>query len=245
MNIKKHFDDFTLNARVKPVLTIVLPFIVMAIYKGIVDFEIKETGILLLVAVIVLTFGAYVIRELGKAYEERMYKELGAMPTTIILRLSDDKIDDISKMRYHKYINSNYNDTHLPLTIEEERGNSQSDNEYSSAINILRTTANSHRVKFPRVYQDLKKYNYWRNLYGSKWYVLGLYFITVVTQVLRMENHDILSVLKLSSSESVMLVGLICWSAIFCSVVTKRTVTRNAFEYAKTLVEIIEELEKE
>ena len=244
MNIKKYFDDFTFNARVKPVLTIILPFIIMVIYKGIVDYELKESGLLLLVVVIVLTFGAYAIREFGKAYEEKMFKELGAKPTTIILRYSNDIIDTVSKTRYHKYINSNYNDMHLPLTIEEERENPQSDQEYSSAINILRTAANSQRDKFPRVYQELKKYNYWRNMYGCKWYAMGLYSFAALIQIIIMVKNKILFELEFSSPESVILVGMICWCVIFCGLLTKRTVTRNAFDYAKTLIETIEDLEK-
>lgn len=41
----------------------------------------------------------------GKTYEEKFYKALGGMPTTIILRFSDDTIDDITKVKYHKWLN--------------------------------------------------------------------------------------------------------------------------------------------
>ena len=32
----------------------------------------------------------YITRGLGKSYEEKMYKELGGMPTTIIFRFDDN-----------------------------------------------------------------------------------------------------------------------------------------------------------
>ena len=44
----------------------------------------------------------YITRGLGKSYEEKMYKELGGMPTTIIFRFDDNIIADISLGRYSK-----------------------------------------------------------------------------------------------------------------------------------------------
>ena len=49
----------------------------------------------------------YITRGLGKSYEEKMYKELGGMPTTIIFRFDDNIIADISKLKYHQWISSN------------------------------------------------------------------------------------------------------------------------------------------
>ena len=51
--------------------------------------------------------------------------------------------------------------------------------------------------------------------------------------------------LEFSSPESIRLIGLIVWSVFFCGLLTKKTVIRSAFDYAKTLVETIEVLEKE
>ena len=42
-----------------------------------------------------------------------------------------------------------------------------------------------------------------------------------------------------------VLVGLLIWICLFCSIVTKKTVKRTAFDYAKTLLEIIENLSQE
>ena len=58
-----------------------------------------------------------------------------------------------------------------------------------------------------------------------------------------MVKDKILFEFEFSSPESVMLVGMICWSVIFCGLLTKKSVTRNAFDYAKTLIETIEDLD--
>lgn len=240
MNLKNYFDDFTFNARVKPVLTIVFPILLVCIVKGVFQFEILETGALIFVVVVATTFGAYIIRELGKSFEEKMYNELGAKPTTIVLRYSDDRISVVSKSRYHKWLNVKYKELKLPITIEAEEKDKNSDEKYASAVDILRNTANSDRNKFPRVYQELKKYNYWRNLRGCKWYALLLYSIAIIVQMVNIQEFDLMALAKLDSLDYVLLVGLFMWSCIFCIMVNKQTVLRNAFDYAKALVEIIE-----
>ena len=56
------------------------------------------------------------------------------MPTTIILRFSDDTIDDITKVKYHKWLNEKIPDLQLPESEEEENLDSQSDSKYESVI---------------------------------------------------------------------------------------------------------------
>ncbi len=102
----------------------------------------------------------YIARGLGKSYEEKMYKELGGMSTTIIFRLADNIIDDISKLKYHQWISSKLGDISLPMSLAEEAKDLQADEKYINAMRFLRTYANSNRDKLPRVYQDLKKYNF-------------------------------------------------------------------------------------
>lgn len=110
---------------------------------------------------------------------------------------------------------------------------------------ILRNIANSDRNKFPRVYQELKKYNYWRNLRGCKWYALLLYSIAFVVQMVNIQKFNLMALVNLASLDYVLLIGLFIWSFIFCIMVNKKTVLRNAFDYAKALVEIIEVLNRE
>ena len=97
----------------------------------------------------------YITRGLGKSYEEKMYKELGGMPTTIIFRFDDNIIADISKLKYHQWISSKFCDISLPMSLAEESEDLQTDEKYINAMRFLRTYANSNRDKLPRVSQDL------------------------------------------------------------------------------------------
>ena len=104
--LKQYFDDFSIAARIKPAVTACFPFLVIAIYKGFLDDDFSEAGITFALAIVLIGFASYIVREWGKAHEEKMVRELNGLPTTIILRFSDDTIDSISKLRYHQWLSS-------------------------------------------------------------------------------------------------------------------------------------------
>ena len=238
--VRETFDDFVIAARIKPAITAGFPLLLMVLYNGVIKYKWMEAGIGLALSLVIISFAAYIVRELGKTYEEKLYKDLGGRPTTIILRFSDDTIDDITKVKYHKWLNKKIPDLQLPISKEEENLDSQSDSKYESATRYLRTNANSLREQFPRVYQELKKYNYWRNLYGCKWYALLLYVILAIRETLIQEQFSIKDIYLKPIPQYTMLVVLVVWSVLFCLMVTQKTVKRNAFDYAKTLLETVD-----
>jgi len=42
----------------------------------------------------------------------------------------------------------------------------------------------------PRVYQELKDYNFWRNLYGSRLIALALYLLIAVREFILIDTFD-------------------------------------------------------
>ena len=244
-SVKKYFDDFVFAARVMPAMTAGLPLLIIAVYNGIVANSWSGTSTSFALAIILIAFSAYIAREWGKNYEGKMFEELGGIPTTIILRFSDNKIDGVSKVKYHQWFNNNLADVSLPMSLTEETVDSTSDEKYISAMTFLRTYANSNRDRFPRVYQELKKYNFWRNLYGCKILATVSYAILLIREFVVIDSFSLKKMLIAPFPEYVVLVGLLIWICLFCSIVTKKTVKRNAFDYAKTLLEIIENLSQE
>lgn len=244
-SIKKYFDDLVLAARVMPAMTAGLPLLIIAVYSGIAANSWSGTSTSFALAIILIAFSAYIAREWGKNYERKMFEELGGMPTTIILRFSDNKIDSVSKMKYHQWFNNNLSDVSLPMSLTEETLDSTSDEKYISAMTFLRTYANSNRGRFPRVYQELKKYNFWRNLYGCKILATVSYAILLLREFVVIDSFSLKKMLIAPFPKYGVLVGLLIWICLFCSIVTKKTVKRNAFDYAKTLLEIIENLSQE
>jgi len=51
------------------------------------------------------------------------------------------------------------------------------------AVTISNILRNSNRNKEQRVYQELKEYNFWRNLYGTKGIALVVYLLIIVREI--------------------------------------------------------------
>lgn len=86
--MKKVFDDFTVAAELTPAIIVVLPILVIALCRGRLSGEWTEASIEFVIGIAILYFLAKVAREWGKSYQEKMYKRLKGMPTTIVLRFS-------------------------------------------------------------------------------------------------------------------------------------------------------------
>lgn len=238
-SLKKYFDDFVFHARVMPILVVLLPILALGIVKGIIDNNVLEGALYIAMIVIFLTLTSRVARESGKRYENKMYKKLEGIPTTIILRYSDDTIDDLTKTRYHKKLNERVTDVELPLSIEDEDINS--DMCYKSAINWLRVYANSNRDKEYRVYQELKEYNFWRNLYGTKIIAFFIYLAIAIRELQLIDEFNIQNMITKPYPEYVALIIMVL-SSLFVLLINKKIVQRKAFDYAKALVEVCERL---
>ncbi|MEE1255615.1 MAG: hypothetical protein UHN47_03770 [Lachnospiraceae bacterium] len=168
-----------------------------------------------------------------------MYKKLGEMPTTIIMRYSDSRIDEVTKTRYHKKI-GNLMGRYLPKNRAEE--NAESDSLYKSGMTVLRNYANSNRETEARVYQELKNYNYWRNLYGCKWFSIGLYIILALREFYLIPNFDIKKMVMEFPAEYMSIAIIALSILIMLFFVNKKVVERKAFDYAKTLAEVCERI---
>lgn len=236
----KVFDDFTFHARVLPVLTAMFPIIVLGIFKGFIYKDFLDISLYVFVLLIFIALASKVARECGKHYEHKMYCELGEKPTTIILRYSDSTIDNITKTRYHKLLNEKLKDLRLPLNPKEE--NKESDIMYASAMTYLRRYANSNRDSEPRVYQELKEYNYWRNLYGCKWFSIIIYILIATREIFIIDSFSIQDIFFKPYPEYVAFLLMIAGIIVMFTFVNKNIVKRRAFDYAKTLAEVCEKL---
>ena len=236
--IKNFFDDFTFHARVMPVIVLLIPILVISVFKGIVQDSWLENSSLLAFSIVFLTVTSKVARNLGKAYEDKMYEQLGGMPTTIVLRFSDNTFDNITKQRYHNKLNK-FEGLALPLDKQSET--LDDDQQYSSATNILRNYANSNRDKEPRVYQELKEYNFWRNLFGAKGIALFGYLVIAIREIILIEKFNFKQAF-LHPYPYISLIIIVFCIAFIILFVNKIVVIQKGFDYAKTLIEVCERL---
>ncbi len=158
------------------------------------------------------------------------------------MRFSDDTFDEITKKRYHKKLNL-FEGIALPLNVSDET--TDTDQQYISASNILRNYANSNRDKEQRVYQELKEYNFWRNLYGTKSIALVAYLLIIIREIILQSPIDIETVFLHPDPECGGLIFMVLWAVAFMWLVNKKTVTQKAFDYAKSLIEVCERIPTE
>lgn len=146
--LHKYFNDFNIKARIMPGLVIVLPLIPYSLVKGFIDSNVlQDSEIYVVIFIILTTILASVSRNQGKAKEKKIFKELGGMPTTIMMRFSDDTLSYESKVRYYKILNEKIPNLNLPLSKSEEDNMDDVDEKYKSAIDWLRLNANSDTKK--------------------------------------------------------------------------------------------------
>lgn len=238
--IKGFFDDFTFHARVMPIIILSIPIVIIGIHSGIAHDSLIESVLMCSITLAFLTITSNIARNLGKDYEKKMYKQLGGMPTTIVQRFSDDTFDDITKQRYHKKLNQ-FEGLNLPLDRATETIND--DQQYISAANILRNYANANREKEPRVYQELKEYNFWRNMYGTKNIALFLYFCILVREIVILYINRKLSLKEIFLQpypEYLTLIVTAIGIILMLFFINQKTVEQKGFDYAKTLIEVCE-----
>lgn len=237
--VKEFFDDFTFHARVMPIIVLLMPVIVIGIIKGILQDTWLESAAISFLGLSFLSITSKIARNLGKEYEKRMYKQLGGMPSTIVLRFSDNTFDDITKQRYHQKLNQ-FQGLTLPLNKASETADD--DQQYISASNILRNYANSNRDKEPRVYQELKEYNFWRNLYGTKRIALCFYVIIALREIFMQGSFSLKDAFLYPYPDYICLIVMIICIAVLLFFVNQKTVIQKGFDYAKSLVEVCERI---
>ena len=108
--------------------------------------------------------------------------------------------------------------------------------------NILRNYANSNRNKEQRVYQELKEYNFWRNLYGTKGIALVVYLLIIVREITLHGTIDIKNIFLNPYPYYVVLILMTLYAVTFVLFVNKQTVIIKAFDYAKSLIELCERI---
>lgn len=237
-----YFDDFNLHARVMPVIVASIPLWAFALYKGITMKSLEST---LLYSIFIIS-AIYIIsklgRQAGKHLEQKMFPNKRKLPSTIILRFSDDTIDKITKLRYHKKLNEKIQGLNLPLTLADEERDNESDEKYITAGNWLRKYANSNKDKEQRVYQELKDYNFWRNLLGIKKYCILLYSLIAMWEAFSIDKFSLTKLITKPYPEYIAFLIMVILELAMVVVVNKKTVLDKSYDYAKALIEVCDNL---
>lgn len=244
--LDKLLDPYDLTARLLPGLLVLLPAILcIAVLYGA-----KSPIAVALGSVLATCGGPYLlssfVRTWGQRAQDRLFRQWGGQPTTILLRHRHDHLPPLTKERYRELAASRLGIA-LPGDGEERADPAKADQAYVAAADALRPLTNDRRA-FPFVFKELVAYGFNRNAHGSRWVGLAVAAATVVTAlthagVLHVRPPNWTSA-DLGTSHIVVLVVAVGFACLWCFHFTAQTVQQAGFSYAKRLWEALEKLPK-
>lgn len=234
------FDAYSLKARLKPALLVIVPagVTVIALSPGLLS----SWGILS--GLIVWCGGTLLLsqmgRDMGKTKEPLLFSLWGGKPSTRLLRHRDTQ-NKTTLQRRHDKLKKLMPGIKMPTVQEESADPNSADGVYDSCIDYLRTMTRDVK-KFPLVFEENCNYGFRRNLWGMKPIGIGLSTagvivsstLIIVEYVVR--GNEISSLVILSTA--INLLFLLGWLFWFTPVWVKIP----ADAYAERLLEACENL---
>ncbi|HQC97325.1 MAG TPA: hypothetical protein PK306_16610 [Aquabacterium sp.] len=244
--INKLLDPYDIKARLFPGLLVLFPAI---LYLALI-YGAKNPVVAGLSAVLMACGGPYLlssfVRTWGQHAQERLYRQWGAQPSTILMRHRDGTLPGPTKQRYRELVASRLG-LELPGQGEEQRDPTAADMAYAAAADALRPLTNDHKA-FPFVFKELVAYGFNRNAHGSRWLGVGVALATVLVTLIQGSalslQQPFLALGALDNAHIVVLLSafvmVVLWSAHF----TGSTVKLAGISYAKRLWEALDQLPK-
>ena len=232
-------DSYDLQARHAPVLFAALPIILVALALvpslGDAKFRAGSIGLLLLVAVGFVA--TRLARSAGRARQTHLYTLWGGMPTTAMLRFSDNRLNPQTKKVYRERLARLGPSFPIPDEDEEQRDPAGADIKIGAAMDEVRRRAKEKGVK--AVHRENINFGAARNAFGLKNFGLGACAIAAVflTAAILIRVPPSLTPLDIAVAMSIVVIAVI-W-LLAC---TADRVRHHGEGYALALFEAIEGL---
>ncbi|MCP5281016.1 MAG: hypothetical protein H6930_05400 [Rhodoferax sp.] len=246
LGLDKILDPYDLTARLLPGLLVLLP----AILCFAVLYGAKSPIAVALGSVLATCGGPYLlssfVRTWGQRAQDRLFRQWGGQPTTLLLRRRHGHLPPLTKDRYCELAASRLGIA-LPTVGEEEGDPAKADQAYVAAADALRPLTNDRRA-FPFVFKELVAYGFNRNAHGSRWVGLAVAAAAVVTALTHAGvvhfRPPYWTSVDLDTSHIVVLIVAAGFACLWCFHFTAQTVQQAGFSYAKRLWEALEKLPK-
>lgn len=245
MNLSDYFDQYSLSARVRPALFIVLPIILTAyiLFEPLRTLLGSLLGILLTCGVV--NFFANQMSSQGNVLQDKLFKKWGGAPTTLILRHSDNELDKYTKQRYREKLVSLVSNFKNVSERAERANPTDADQYYISAINYLREKTRDSE-KYPLILKENMNYGFSRNLLAFKSTAITIILISLAISLLiivvtfKDKYVDINSLSLLSPQYYVLVILHIIFLLFWCLMINETWVKVRA--YAKRLLSSCEDI---
>jgi len=191
--LSDYFDEYSLNARVRPSLLALLPptITIYIAFPSLYEFAVGLISLVLLFGLI--TALAHFVRYRGRVTEVKLYKAWGCKPTTYLLRQSNNIIDSVTKRRYYNYFESNIDGWVTPNSELEVHNPAEADSYYESASRWLLEKTRDKK-KFALLFKENVSYGFRRNCLGIKWYGVLLSLVSVVFMSTALLKPELLAI---------------------------------------------------
>jgi hypothetical protein len=240
MDILKLFTDpYDRKARLYPALLLFFPAILTALVLSQPMLPFLQQLILIIASCGFLFLLTQFVRDSGKKREIELFEEWGGIPSVTIFRYRDNKLDSITKARYHLRLSAMCQ-TSLPTLEDEQSNQSMADAIYTTWSNYLRAQTRDN-VKFHLLFRENINYGFRRNVWGIRYYGIMLNIVCLVINIILCVciNHTNCELLFYRSiSTFFSLFFLTMWIKFF----TKNWVRVPADAYAARLAETVDVL---
>lgn len=176
------FDEYSLNARVRPALLALLPLVAFVYLSFPQLYGVLAGAVSLFVVFGLVTLFAHFCRSAGKSAENELFKQWGGKPTTMMLRHCDAYLESMTKERYHKFLAKNIEGWFAPSAEEEMSDLIQTDKTYDSAVRWLLEFTRDQKT-YSLLFKENINYGFRRNCYGIKWIAIILTILPLTAVV--------------------------------------------------------------
>lgn len=245
--MSKFFDHYNRKARLYPALIAFLPAIWTTVaFAHLALTDIPNSSFIFVLFWCLLYWFSTISRSRGKIVEQRLLKKWGAWPTTISLRHCDDRIDSVTKARYHARLSTICDGMQFPTVDEETNARVAADDTYRSATKKLMEMRRG--PEYQMVHDENASYGFHRNLLGLKSVavIFGL-IVAVVTAIIWVDGipaittlTQLLAVIRQSPKLPSLVALDIIFVLTFVVVVTEDFVQQAAYAYADALLRTLD-----
>lgn len=236
--MNKLFDEYSLKARLYPALLTILPLLLASVLL-LPALEMRINALFpIFIGCGALYLLTHLVRTRGRSIEGILFQKWGGMPSNIMLRVTDNSLDENTKARYRSKL-SKFTNIDMPSKDDELRDIHLSDDAYGSAGVWLRENTKD-TSKYNLLFKENIGYGFRRNMYGVK--ILGILisiFSIAISTIIGFIQYESAAILLSSVSSS--LIGLICL-LLWVSLVNEQWVRDAAYSYANQLLSSLDSL---
>lgn len=233
-------DGYDRRARLYPAVILLAPVVSAVAAVTSVSLSAIQSA----AATVIACGGSFLLaqlaRDAGKSREPRLFALWGGIPSVVILRHRDTRIDSITKTRYHKRLSTLVKGTKPPSPAEEERDPQGADRIYQSWSTYVRVNTRDAN-KYSLLFDENVNYGYRRNLWGLRaWGITASSVAVVISAFWIVREYYAHNAIRIELVGATVLAGffLVLWLFRF----TSDWVRLPADAYAERLAEAIETL---